>query len=147
MKIPTLCLSVMALLASSGIHAMECKGLDEIRSKSNSAALQQLVKSVASNQDDVADCDSVATVMNKAARTDIEAGRKLEEDRPYNASQAQANFAQAQADPDVRQRLDQVGKEVSNRNLRLLYQAAILDEEGYYSARDMLVRQLRQQLK
>ncbi|MNE85769.1 hypothetical protein D3C80_1828040 [compost metagenome] len=74
-------------------------------------------------------------------------GRKLEEDRPYNPSQAQANYAQAQADPDVRQRLDAVGKEVSDGNLRLLYQAAILDEEGYYGARDMLVRQLRQQLK
>ncbi|MNT71378.1 hypothetical protein D3C72_2098570 [compost metagenome] len=93
------------------------------------------------------ECGSLSTVWGSLMSSGRPGGRKLEEDRPYNASEAQANYAKAQSDPEVRQRLDQVGKEVSNGNLRLLYQAAILDEEGYYSARDMLVRQLRQQLK
>ncbi|MNZ60752.1 hypothetical protein D3C78_788270 [compost metagenome] len=134
-----------ALLLVTGNTYAECRGLSDLQS--SSAAAEELSRLTKTDSSPPTDCGTLASVWHSLMNTGRTGGRKLEEDRPYNASEAQANYAKAQSDPEVRQRLDQVGKEVSNGNLRLLYQAAILDEEGYYSARDMLVRQLRQQLK
>jgi hypothetical protein len=86
-------------------------------------------------------------VLDSVVNTRKTGGRKLEEDRPFNSGEAQANLAEAQGDPAVSQRLQQVRKEVPDSNQRLVYEAAILDEEGYYSARDLRIRQLQQQLK
>lgn len=137
------CATVLLLVAGNSYG--ECRGLSDLQS--SSPASNELFRAVNADKAPPTDCGTLTSVWGSLMNTGRTGGRKLEEDRPYNPSQAQANYAQAQADPDVRQRLDAVGKEVSDGNLRLLYQAAILDEEGYYGARDMLVRQLRQQLK
>ncbi|MGZ5631747.1 MAG: hypothetical protein ACXWIP_12995 [Burkholderiales bacterium] len=38
-------------------------------------------------------------------------------------------------------------REVQDENMRLAYEAAILDEEGYYNARDLRIMQLSDRLK
>ncbi|MCY1336298.1 hypothetical protein D9M69_221010 [compost metagenome] len=143
-NITTLCATVL-LLGAVDASGQDCRDLSATQA-GISAESRQMLDTIKSDKPRT-ECGSLSTVWGSLMSSGRPGGRKLEEDRPYNPSQAQANYAQAQADPDVRQRLDQVGKEVSDGNLRLLYQAAILDEEGYYGARDMLVRQLRQQLK
>ncbi|MNC79939.1 hypothetical protein D3C75_1325740 [compost metagenome] len=56
-------------------------------------------------------------------------------------------MTKAQADPEVRPRLEKIKKEVSDPTRRLVYEAAVFDEEGYYGARDLRINQLKQQLK
>jgi hypothetical protein len=118
--------------------AQDCKGLQDLKQ----ASLQQM-----RNEPEQADCGSLMSVLDRLTNTRKAGGRKLEEDRPFNAQQAQADLAKAQADPEVRLRLEKIKKEVADPTRRLVYEAAVFDEEGYYGARDLRINQLKQQLK
>jgi hypothetical protein len=53
----------------------------------------------------------------------------------------------AHRDPEVRDLLEQVARDTPDANVRLLYEAAILDDGGYYAARDAKIAQLRERLE
>ncbi|AOE84160.1 hypothetical protein [Pseudomonas sp. TCU-HL1] len=150
MKLVNLTCYAALLILGSTASGQDCKGLSALQAEGGVAAtnpLQQLFKALMGDSKARADCGSLTSVLDSVVNTRKTGGRKLEEDRPFNPSEAQANLADAQSDPAVQQRLDQVRKEVPDSNQRLVYEAAILDEEGYYGARDLRIRQLQQQLK
>ncbi|WP_137823465.1 hypothetical protein [Pseudomonas sp. D(2018)] len=143
-------LGILWLLAASNASAQNCTGLNDLMADggiTSSNPLVQILKAITSDEKARADCGSLTSVLDRVSNTKKPGGRKLEEDRPFNAEEAQADLAQANSDPAVNQRLEHVRKEVSDRRQQLVYEAAILDEEGYYSARDLRIRELQQQLK
>ncbi|QCY11764.1 MULTISPECIES: hypothetical protein [Pseudomonas] len=149
MRKTTLNLPVMALLLLFGTSAMgeQCKGLQALNLKSRSSAWDRVVAAFSSDVSKPVECGSLVSVLDSVANTHKVGGRKLEEDRPFNPQQAQANLAEAQKDPAVRKRLEQLRKDVPDATQRLIYEAATFDEEGYYGARDLRINQLQQQLK
>jgi hypothetical protein len=136
-----LVIATLLLPASVTVMAQNCQGLQDLPD-----ALSRLAQSVEKDPEQT-ECSALASVFDRLASTRKTGGRKLEEDRPFNAQEAQANLAKAQADPEVRPRLEKIRKEISDPTRRLVYEAAVLDEEGYYSARDLRINQIKQQLK
>lgn len=128
--------------------AQGCKGLQALNLKARGSAWDRLMTAIKGNDSEPVECGSLESVLDSVANTHKPGGRKLEEGRPFNPQEAaQANLAEAQSDPLVKKRLEQIRKNVPDANQRLLYEAATLDEEGYYGARDLRIRQLQQQLK
>lgn len=140
----TLCFkfAIATLLLPAAAMAQDCKGLQDLQDPRVASMAQQTGK-----DPELTECASLTSVFERLATTRKVGGRKLEEDRPFNAQEAQANLAKAQADPEVRPRLEKIRKEISDPTRRLVYEAAVLDEEGYYSARDLRINQIKQQLK
>jgi len=136
-----LVIATLLLPASLTAMAQDCKGLHDLPT-----ALTRLAISV-ENEPPQTECGSLTSVFNRLASTHKVGGRKLEEDRPFDAQAAQADLAKAQADPEVRPRLEKIHKEVTDPTRRLVYEAAVLDDEGYYGARDLRINQIKQQLK
>jgi hypothetical protein len=91
-------------------------------------------------------CGSFLTVIGKLISRDVTAGRRLEKDRPFNPAAAQADVDAALRNPDVRKRIDALRREVPDETVRLMYEAVVFDEEGYYDARELRIQQLRQRL-
>ncbi|MGY2186409.1 hypothetical protein D3C87_1053780 [compost metagenome] len=133
-----LVIATLLLPAAMTAMAQDCKGLQDLQQSS----LRQI-----QTDKPQTDCGSLMSVLDRLVNTRKTGGRKLEEDRPFNAQQAQADLTKAQADPEVRPRLEKIKKEVSDPTRRLVYEAAVFDEEGYYGARDLRINQLKQQLK
>lgn len=142
-----LCAVTLLLLCGTSAFAQDCKGLQALNLKAKGSTLGNLVSAIMGNKSEPIECGSLESVLASVAKTHKAGGRKLEEDRPFNLQEAQANLAEAQSEPLVKRRLEQIRKNVQDANQRLLYEAATLDEEGYYGARDLRIRQLQQQLK
>lgn len=137
---------VLLMVGPTQVFGVDCKGLKDLNI-GLSGPIQQLVSAVKGDSKARADCGSLASVLDRVVNTRKRGGRKLEDERPLDPNEAQANLAQAQSDPAVRRRLEQIRKDISDEPQRLLYEAATLDEEGYYSARDMRIRELQQRLR
>ncbi len=90
------------------------------------------------------DCNSVLTVIGKVKRSDKVGGRKLEKDKPFDPVEAQANLDSALQDPEIRTRIEKIRSEIKDEDVRLVYEAATFDEEGYYDARELIIQRLRQ---
>ena len=88
------------------------------------------------------DCGSIASVWHKLALRGKTGGRKLEADAPLDLEVASRQLQQAQRDPTVSARLAAVQQNTSNPIELAILQAAILDEEGLYTARDARVADL-----
>lgn len=142
-----LCTAVLLLLGTTTASADECRGLLALK-KGSSDLVRQLIDLVVKPDESAAvECGSLASVLERVVNTRKRGGRRLEDERPFNPSEAQADLAQAHGDPAVRRRLEQIRKDVPDGPQRLLYEAATLDEEGYYSARDLRIRELQRQLQ
>jgi hypothetical protein len=130
---------VPTLLVCSFAHAGEsCIGVQQ---------LQQLIPGSTAGKMPSVVCGSLTSVLAKIMNRNRTSGRKLEDDKPLNPSEAQANLNAALRDAGIRRRIDQMRREVPDENARLVYEAAILDEEGYYNARDLRIQQLSDRLK
>jgi hypothetical protein len=88
------------------------------------------------------DCGSIASVWQKVALRERTGGRKLEPDAPLDMRAARLQWDEAQRNPAIAARLAAVQKSAGNAAEVAIYQAAILDEEGLYSARDARVSDL-----
>ena len=108
-------------------------------------ALSILIKTVMPNPS-VAPCASLASVLNKLASRGKTGGRRLEDEKPLDPLQAQAELQKALSDPEIRARLEKIREDVQDEDARLVYEAAILDEEGYYDARELKIQQLQRKL-
>lgn len=138
--------AVLLLVGTTNVFGVDCKGLKDLNLGS-SDPLQQLLSAIKGDSKARAECGSLASVLDRVVNTRKRGGRRLEDERPFDPNEAQANLAQAHGDPAVRRRLEQIRKDVPDGPQRLLYEAATLDEEGYYSARDMRIRELQQRLQ
>ena len=124
--------------------AAECVGLAAIGGGALGAGVQDASKK---GGPPLADCGSLTSVLKKVARQGKVGGRQLEKDRPLNVAEAEANLAAARRNPALRRRLERVAAEVQDPAVRLAYEAAVLDEEGFYAARDLKIQQLQQAAK
>ncbi|MGZ5147441.1 MAG: hypothetical protein ACXWCP_28225 [Burkholderiales bacterium] len=125
-----------ALLGSSIASAGECTGSVDLQNYLHAKAPSILVG-----------CGSLMTIVDRFMHRARKSGRRLEDDQPLNTSEAQATLNAALRDAAIRRRIEQMRREVQDENMRLAYEAAILDEEGYYNARDLRIMQLSDRLK
>lgn len=144
--IPLLLVAVVLAAPGRAQAQAQCRGLAAIAGYS-----QQQLRAEASSLPDKAKaggsaCSSFLTVIGKVIGRDTTAGRRLEKDRPFNPAAAQANVDKALRDPDVRKRIDALRREVPDDTVRLLHEAVVFDEEGYYDARELRIQQLQQRL-
>ncbi|MGV8920085.1 MAG: hypothetical protein ACOH2R_20150 [Pseudomonas sp.] len=149
MKPSLLKLTLAMVLSSTAMAALgqQCQGLRDLQHQSSGNDAWSSLMQLISGDKEQAECGSLVSVLDNVVNTPKTGGRKLEEERPFNAQTAQADLAKAQADPEVRKRLDKIKKEVTDPTRRLVYEAATFDEEGYYGARDLRIHQLKQQIK
>ena len=59
---------------------------------------------------------------------------------------AQANLDAALKDPAMKTLFDKARAEIKDESVLLAYEAAVLDDEGYYDARELKIQQLMQRL-
>lgn len=109
-------------------------------------ALTALYEAFRNAQSRGAPCGSLAAVLHKLPNRSVDGGRRLEKDKPFDPVEAQANMDLALQDPEIRTRIENIRSEVEDENVRLVYEAAIYDDEGYYDARELIIQQLRQKL-
>jgi hypothetical protein len=128
------------ILSSSVAEAGEpCVGLVELQRYLHAAQSNAGAPSVA--------CGSLSLVIARLINGSRKSGRRLEDDQPLNVPDAQSNLNSALRDAGIRRRIEQMRREVTEENMRLAYEAAILDEEGYYMARDLRIMQLADRVK
>lgn len=141
---------VLALmLPATPVFTAGCVGLSKIKEQNpgsvmdNLAAGLQKIFSEAKEEQ----CGSLVSVMDKVLNRKRAGGRRLEETKPLDVVAAQANLDQALQDPQIRARFDDASASIPDENARLFYEAAILDEEGYYDARELRIAQLLEKMK
>lgn len=144
MRIAAAVLITSLLAAAHAASAADCVGVQAIQG--GRVNVESLTSNANANPNRNVNCSSLISVLQKISGRTVTGGRKLEKDKPFDPQAAQANLAAAMRDANVAPRIKQVQGEVRDANLRLLYEAAILDEEGFYPARDLRVQQLQQQL-
>ena len=136
--------AVAFLIAPMYSYSDECVGL--LDKKVEAGAIRNLLAAVQQDKTSITTCGSLASVIDKIINRKKTGGRKLEADKPLDQREAQANLNAALKDPEIRARLDKIRSQTKDENARLFYEAAILDEEGYYSARELKIQQLLQRL-
>jgi hypothetical protein len=134
-------LIVTSVIAAGTVHAGEssCVGLADLQ--------KHLQANVSSRNVAWAGCGSLTSVFKRLVAGKRPGGRRLEGEKPFNPAEAQANVQAALGDADVARKLELMRTEVQDENLRLAYEAAIFDEEGFYAARDLRIQQLSERLK
>ncbi|MDP1901893.1 MAG: hypothetical protein Q8K96_15765 [Rubrivivax sp.] len=88
-------------------------------------------------------CSSVLSVLKMAGSTTKTGGRKLEDDKVLDLAAAEQERSKAQADPSFAAELAAELAGESDAARRVLREAAILHDHGFYKARDLLLAQLR----
>lgn len=91
-------------------------------------------------------CASAKAVAGSIVNRGKTGGRKLEGDKPLDLKEAQANLDSALKNPEIKARMEKARRDITDENVRLAYEAAILDDEGFYSARELKIQQLLQRL-
>jgi hypothetical protein len=138
-------------LVAGVAHAKDCVGLSKILHDQPPSVLanatQTFMAMFAKDELSSDNCASLVSVADKIINRKRTGGRKLEGDKPLNVAEAQANLDKALRDPAIRTRVEKLQQQLSDENTRLILEAAIMDEEGYYSARDLLIQQVMQRAK
>lgn len=140
-------IALTALLAlASGVHADDCLGLYKKVQEQPATSTREKIKAIYDELFSSGSCSSARTVATQALGRKRNARMQLEDKKPFNASAAQANFDLAMQDPAVQEQLAVANEQLSDPDSLQLYQATVFDAEGYYGARDLVVRQLQQKL-
>jgi hypothetical protein len=109
--------------------------------------LASAAKMMISKDATIADAKSVDGVLKLVIEGKRPGGRSLEANKPLSPGEAQANLDKAMRDPLAKGRIEEMRHQVSDPQLRLLFEAAILDEEGFYGARDLKIGELEQAVR
>ena len=149
-----LALSLLVAVTSASA-GKDCAGLTNIltnipksKPSSESGMWESLKALVGSGSDtESADCSSLTSVAGLIINRNRTSGRRLEDKKPLNIAQAQANLDKALSDPSIKTRLEKLKQQVSDDQARTFLEAAIFDEEGFYGARDLRIQQLTEKLK
>jgi hypothetical protein len=88
-------------------------------------------------------CSSVLRVLAELQNGKRSGGRKLN-DKPLDVAAAQKELVAARADTQFTARLNAALSGVSDPNARKVVEAAVLDDLGYFGARELLVGELFQ---
>lgn len=93
-------------------------------------------------------CSDLGKVLGRLVHGSRQAGKKLEDDKPLDIAAAQAEIDQAlQQDPELKAHLDALRSTVTDEQERMLYEAALLQSNNLYGARDLRLRQFIEQAK
>jgi hypothetical protein len=141
-------LLILALAAPPyAAAATECVGIAALREGKSIGLYESLSNYLSGNAKDAPDCSVLVSVAKRTRSAPVKAGRRLEDAKPFDPAEAQANLEAAQRDPDTARRLARLRGEVKDETLLLYLEAAVLDEDGFYSARELRIQQLQQRLR
>lgn len=110
------------------------KQLDELRSSNFLKAVGSALTGT--------HCSAVIKVLAQLQATKKPGGRKLHEGKPLDRAAAQAELLKARSDPDFTRKLTAVSEGVTDPTGRLVVEAALLDDEGYFAARQLLMEDI-----
>lgn len=130
------------LAAVTPLHAAECSAPAQLKTAQGNSIAQIFSAVFLAAPAKGIDCGSIASVWQKVMLREKTGGRKLEPDAPLDIQAARQEWSQAQRNPAIAARLAVVQKNTSDATEVAIYQAAILDEEGLYSARDARLAEL-----
>jgi len=132
---------------ASALAQQRCQGLIGAKEATASSAVQAIYKAIyeALVETKVA-CGSINVIVDRVTNRKRSGGRRLEAERAFDEGKARANLEAAMQDPSVKARIDEGRKDITDESVRLAYEAAVFDEEGFYGARDLRVQQLQQKL-
>ena len=140
-----LAIAIVVIAISSSwapASAQKCVGLLEIPPSTSSRIAQFLTSFSQTNPP----CGSGKVVLNRVLNREKTGGRRLEPDKPLDIQKAQANLDAALKNPAVKALFDKARTEIKDEDILLAYEAAVLDDEGYYDARELKIQQLMQRL-
>jgi hypothetical protein len=152
-------LALLVVTAPAIAQEAACQGLHkliETRTSSSGAAITgkvaELLNGIAAvlaNHPTTSDeeCASLSTVMAQLINPRKHGGMHLEEDKPLDVKQAEAQIGEARKDPAINGRIQGAKAESADGNIQLVLEAAILDSEGLNSARDLQIQTLRKSLE
>ena len=123
--------------------AQKCVGLLDIPTGAASSAIKAFIKSF---HDAQPPCGSGKMVLSRLISREKTGGRRLEPDKPFDLKKAQANLEAALKDPAIKARIDKARADIKDENVLLAYEAAVLDDEGFYEARELKIQQLMQRI-
>lgn len=137
---------IASVLVAPGLAYAQCRGLSAL----SGVGKEQLRSALPSYQETAKTggpaCGSFLSVIGKIMNRDPTGGRRLEKDKPFNPAAAQANVDKALRDPEVRKRIEALRRDVPDETVRLMFEAVVFDEEGFYDARELRIRQLQERL-
>jgi hypothetical protein len=145
MKNTSIALLLGTCLLASASHAADCVGLYKQVADKAGATVMDKIKMVASDLFS-SSCGSAFTVASQTLGRNKSAHLRLEDKKAFDPAQGQANLDEALKDPAVQEQLQDARPQIADEDLWQLYQASVFDAEGYYDARDFVVRQLQQKL-
>jgi hypothetical protein len=141
-RLDKICL-LMVLGWTSCAGAKECAGLVALKGQLSSSVQSSYQTSPAKA---LPACTASVGVYDKVMRRAKRGGTRLEDEKPFDRAEAEANLRAALSDPAVKTRLAELHREVKDDNTRLFFEAAIFDEESFYGARDLRIQELQQRL-
>lgn len=93
-------------------------------------------------------CSGLEKVLGRLVHGSRQAGKKLEDDKPLDVVAAQAELDQAlQQDPELKSHLDALRSAVTDEQARMILEAALLQSNNLYGARDLRLQQFIKQAK
>lgn len=135
---------LLLAMAASGslLHAAECSAPAQLKAAQGNSIAQVFAAVFLAAPAKGVDCGSIASVWQKIVLRDKTGGRKLEPDAALDMNAARQEWSEAQRNPAIAARLAAVQNNTGNPVEVAIYQAAILDEEGLYAARDARIGEL-----
>lgn len=123
-----------------------CPDLETIRT--TDARKTKFVEALRRDHSDAVSCDSLTAVVAMLIGQATVAGRKVERIQPLNVQQARAELRDVARRPVLRAQLDRAAIDAGPDDwLRLVYEAALLDEHGLHRARDQKLLEVLRSLE
>jgi hypothetical protein len=149
-SVATILLCVAAVAAAA--HAENdnaCTGLEAVLVQPKGNLPDRVVERIRTMARSMgAACSDLSKVLGRLAHGSRQAGKKLEDDKPLDVAAAQAELDQAlQQDPELKAQLDALRSTVTDEQTRLIYEAALLQSNSLYGARDLRLQQFLKQAK
>lgn len=87
-------------------------------------------------------CANIGKVLAQLQSAKAPGGRKLHEGKPLNRAAAEQELKTARADPEFMRRLTSASEGVADPTARMVVEAALLEDDGYFAARQLLMEDI-----
>lgn len=119
---------------TAGTSCLKGKQAEAVRSSSLFDALKSALNGP--------QCAGLVKVLTKLQASAVPGGRKLKEARPLDRAAAQAELAKARSDPEFTRLLASASQGVTDPTGRMVVEAALLDDQGYFDAHQLLMEDI-----
>ncbi|MDQ2641733.1 MAG: hypothetical protein M3Y79_14270 [Pseudomonadota bacterium] len=136
------------LVLSSGVSwaaGEKCTGLENVgvpeakASPEQKAAKKKYWRTVQETPPDGVKCSSLRTVLTELFNGTRDGGRRLEELAAPELETGRKELEKARATPEVQAELEKLRAAVPDPELLPIYEAAVLDDAGFFAARKYLI--------